>query len=204
MTNDRSDTKPQDHLFFGGWKTSEETKRTTITATTLAEPKMFRLSCTELVDQDIVQFRITVDGEQIKAPLNEGGSVFVEGKSVHVEQIGPGENFQGSWEVVREDPYEYEQATWVAYPQAGAESLVAAFATEQEFVLTLNPESTGCEDGAMRVAVDGREIQDASGNPMVFLEGSSVIGSGKKVAVMVGGSGSAKSKFFGSIKIRRR
>ncbi|MEM7160239.1 MAG: hypothetical protein AAF799_45795 [Myxococcota bacterium] len=202
MTDDRT-TKAQDHLFFGGWKTSETKRHTTITANTLAKPKMFRLSCTELVDQDIVQFRIMVDGKQIEAPLNEGGSVFVEGTSIHVEQLGPGENFQGGWEVVREDPCEYEQATWVAYPQAGAESMVAAFATEQEFVLTLNPQSTGCEDGAMRVAIDGHEVQGPNGEAMQFLEGSSVIGSGKSVAVLVSGSGSAKAKFVGSIKIRR-
>lgn len=203
MSEERKNMAFADHLFLGGWKTSNEQKLTAITAKPLELSKVFRISCTELIDADVVQFRFYVDGKTIIAPLNEGGSVFIQGKSIFIEQIEEGINFLAKWEVVQETPLAFEKAIWVVYPQEGIQSLVAAFEEEQDFVLSINLKSNGCSDGRMVVVIDGQEVKDNKGNVIQFLEGSSVIGKGKIVSVVVTGTCSPKNKFYGDIKIHK-
>lgn len=191
------------HLYHGGWKTSGSIKLTTITAVPLEKSKVFRISCTELVDANILEFRLLVDGKTIIAPLNEGGSVFIQGKSVFIEQMDDGVNFLATWEAVQEKPLDFEQSTWVVYPKNDSQSLLAAFEEEQEFVLSINLKSNGCSDGRMTVFIDGNAVTDKDGNTIEFLEGSSVIGKGKIVSVLVSGTCTQNNKFYGSIKIHK-
>lgn len=193
----------KNHLFIGGWKTSDSTSLTTITGYPLEKSKTFRISCTELVDADVVQFRFYVDGKTIITPLNEGGSVFIQGKSIFIEQVDNGVNYLATWEVVQEEELEFERAVWVVYPQEGTQSLVASFEEDQEFVLSLNRTSNGCTNGKMTVIIDGQPVKDYQNKTINFLEGSSIIGKGKNVSVVVTGTCADKSKFYGEIKLHK-
>lgn len=201
MNNDN--TAQKTHLFHGGWKTSDSTTLTTITSTPLEVSKVFRISCTELVDSDILEFKFHVDGKTIIASLNEGGSVFIQGRSVSIEQVGAGANFLATWEAVQENLIEFEQSTWVVYPQNNSHTLIAVFEKEQDFVLSINLESNGCTNGKMTIFVDGNVVTDKDGKKIEFLEGSSIIGKGKIVSVIVSGSCTQKNKFYGNIKIQK-
>nr|WP_290697835.1 hypothetical protein [Halomonas sp. UBA3074] len=191
------------HLFHGGWKTSGNTTFTTITAIPLEKSKVFRISCVELVDDDFLEFRLHIDGKVILAPLNEGGSIFVQGKSVSIEQVGNGVNSLATWEIVQEEQLEFEQSIWVVYPQGGSQSLIAAFESEQEFVLGINLKNNGCSSGKMTVFIDGSPVADKDGNSIEFLEGSSIIGKGKIISVVVRGLCTKNNKFYGNIKIQK-
>lgn len=190
-------------MYSGGWKTSDGHKFTTLTATPLDEPKVFRITCTEMVDAQYVDFKIQVDGKQIIAHLNEGGSIFVEGKEIHIEQTTSGVNILATWEVVQEQLIEFERATWTSFPQDGGESLICAFENEQEFVLSINSSSAGCRNGLMSVVIDGSAVKDLSGNLLQLIEGSSVIGKGKIVSIMVSGHCDNHNPFRGEVKIRK-
>lgn len=188
-------------LYSGGWKTSDHNSFTTLTAVPLEQPKVFRISCTELVDSNYVNFRVHVDGKQILTPMTEGSSILVEGRSVFLEQISPGVNISAVWNVVQEPSLEFVQATWSIFPQDRAEALVCAFDEEQEFVLGFNRESQGCRSGLFTVTIDGNAVMDLSGATLRFLEGSSFIGRGKIVSVHASGQCDNHNSFRGSIKI---
>jgi hypothetical protein len=190
-------------MYSGGWKTSDSHKLTSLTAIPLDESKMFRITCTEMVDAQYVDFKIQVDGKQIIAHLNEGGSIFVEGKEIHIEQTTAGVNILATWEVVQEQTIEFERANWTAFPQDGGESLVCAFENVQEFVLSINSASTGCRDGLMSIVIDGTAIENLSGNLLQLLEGSSIIGKGKIVSIRVSGNCDNYNPFRGEVKIRK-
>ena len=190
-------------MYSGGWKTSDAHKLTALTATPLSESKVFRVSCTELVDSQYVDFKIIADDKQITANLNEGGAIFVEGKEVYIEQTSTGENFLATWDVVQENLVEFERAAWTAFPQDGGESLIFAFNNEQDFVLSINRTSTGCRNGVMSIRIDEKQVKDSSGNILQLLEGSSIIGNGKTVSIKVSGSCENNSPFRGEVKIRK-
>lgn len=192
-----------DEMYSGGWKTSDSHKLTSLTATPLTESKVFRITCTEMVDAQYVDFKIQVDGKQTIAHLNEGGSIFVEGKEIHIEQVTAGVNILATWEAVQEQIIEFEQANWTAFPQDGGESLVCAFEDEQEFVLSINSSSTGCRNGLMSVIIDDSAVEDLSGNLLQILEGSSIIGKGKIVSIRVTGDCDNHNPFRGEVKIRK-
>lgn len=193
----------ENHLFIGRWKTSNSSRLTTITANPLDRSRVFRISCLELVDTDVIRFQFLVDDKSIIAPLNEGGSVFIEGKSVFIEQTEDGVNKLSSWEVVQEPQLAYEQVTWVVHPQEGSQSLIAAFEKEQEFVLGMSSGSINCSNGSMIVIIDGKEVRDKNNKIMQFLEGSNLIGKGKTITVAVSGNCAPKSYFSGYIKINK-
>ncbi len=193
------------HLLQGGWKTSDSNTKTTIIAALppAKEPVTLRVTCVELVDSDELKFRFIVDGKQIIAPMNEGGSVFLEGTRIDVEQINTGVNFLATWESVRNPgPVSgFDAATWVVRPGGSGQSLVAAFAEPQAFVLEINRSSTGCRDGVMTVFVDGQQLTNQNGDLVEFLEGSSVVAYGSIISVVVTGTCDPNRYFSGRIKI---
>jgi hypothetical protein len=201
-------------LFIGGWRTSQEYKQTTITAQPLDDPKVFRLKIVELVDSNPVQFKISADDkEPFTTPLLfEGGAVFVEGTTIFIEQVSGGAIGLATWEVVQEPPVDYELAKWSAPPMADREVLVCSLIKDQQFVLSFNLHSKDkfdadtaalCWNGLMRVKVDGQFVEDSTGEPRIFLEGSSIIGKGRQVSIVVTGECSSTEMFKGSIKLRK-
>lgn len=192
-----------DEMYFGGWKTSNTHMFTSLTATPLAESKIFRIKCTEIVDSQYVEFKIQVDSKQIIASLNEGGSIFVEGRDVQIEQVTTGVNILATWEVIQEKTIEFEQANWTVFPQHGNQSLICAFEKERDFVISINAVSTGCRNGLMSLIIDGSAIEDLSGKPLQLLEGSSIIGRGKIVSILVTGNCDNHNPFRGDFKIRK-
>jgi len=156
-----------------------------------------------MADSQYVDFKILVDGKQIIASLNEGGSIFVEGKGVQIEQVTTGANILATWEVIQEETIEFEQENWTVFPQHGNESLICAFEKEQDFVISINVVSTGCRNGLMSVIIDGSVIENLSGNPFQLLEGSSIIERGKIVSIVVTGNCDNYDPFRGDVKIRK-
>jgi hypothetical protein len=201
--NIMSETSLKEHLFMGGWKTNDSSSITAITAYPLEKSKTFHISCTELVDSDFLKFRFYVDGKTIIAPLNEGGSVFIQGKSIFVEQLESSNNFIATWQAVQEEELQFTRAAWVVNPQEGNQSLVASFEDDQEFVISFDRTSPGCSNGKMTVVIDGQTIKDHKNKIITFLEGSSVIGKGKNVSVIVSGTCTKNNKFHGEIKLHK-
>jgi hypothetical protein len=193
-----------EHLFQGGWKTTSIQKLTTITGTVLAEPRVFKINCVELADTDAVKFNFLVDGERIEALFFEGSYVFIEGKSVLIEQLNNGVNFSATWEVVQRQQEEFERTNWFAYPSLDEDVLIASFVKPQEFVLSFNAKSDGCSNGSLIVKIDGVPVKDYAGNNLSFVEGASIIGFGKKVTVQIQGNCTQRKGFVGSLKIAKQ
>lgn len=191
-------------LYAGGWATSREHPYTRITAEPLPAAKTFLLYCVSMVGDGVASYRITVDGKQIIAQMFEGSSVFVEGKHVEIQQTSEHAAISCTWQVVQEAPVEQTGLQWSAYPGSG-QALVAAFNQDQEFVLSVNRVSNGCNNTSMNVILDGAAVKDASGNPLTLLAGSSLICSGKIAAVIVDGvcSRPNESSVGGGLKIRK-
>lgn len=191
------------HLFQGIWQTTERTKVIPLTANPLKASKVFRLYNVEMVDSVIQKFKIYVDNKAIVAPFFEGSSIFVEGKSIEIEQLGKGASMLAQWEVVREKKIQFERAVWVANPRVSQPTLIAAFIKETEFVVTLNRTSTGCSNGQMIVSIDGNSVKSRASKVVKFEQGSSLIGSGKIVFALVTGQCKANNLFYGTIKISK-
>ncbi len=191
------------HFLQGGWKTTEKLNLTRITAMPLSEKHLFRLDCTELVDSENTKFKFYVDGSEIEGMLYEGGSLFLEGKEIQIEQTGSGTNILATWECVQELQNDFYSSTWNAFPQDSDEILLAAFSQDTDFVVEFNRTNTNCSEGKMTLIIDGNIIKDISGKTLQFLEGSSIIGNGKHIKIKVTGYCSNNAHFSGRIKIQK-
>lgn len=199
----------QTHLYAGGWNTSDKERFSKIIATDLESPKLFLIKAMEFIDADLIKFKIHVDGKTISEPFHEGGNVLVEGKNITIEQLNEGAHTYSTWQVVQEPEIEFDSFAWEVDLSDGIvePTLVASFTTEREFILDFNITTSDMKDVAiMEVIIDGKSVtRDEPGNPLaMFLEGNSLIGKGKVVAVMIAKSGSNDTKkFSGSIKLRK-
>lgn len=170
----------------------------------LPEAKTFLLYCGSMVGDGVATYRITVDGKQIIAQMYEGGSVFVEGKHVEILQTSEHAAVNCLWYLVQESPVESISLQWSSYI-GNQQALLAAFNQEQDFVIGMNRNSHGCTNPSINLIVDGAVVTGRSSTPLTLLEGSSIIGRGKIVAVVADGicSPTNESAVTGTLKIRK-
>ena len=192
-----------DQLYAGDWQTSAERPFAVITASALSRQKVFLIKSVKLVDADSIVFDILVDGKKQRHSLPEGGSVFVEGKSLVIEQVTPGVNALGTWQVVQTAPVHTATTNWLIDPNSGVnKAVLASFRKSQVFSVSFNRNPPGCLLGEFILYVDNKPVLDPRGDKAVFLNGSTVAGSGKYIHVeRASGTCNSSNDFYGSLKI---
>lgn len=192
----------QDKFYSGGWH-AEFQKSTKISLYDFPQNKIFKISCTPIVDSKNARFYLYPYQNTNHYEMNEDGCMLLEGKNVIIEQQYDGTYLNGSWEIVKLDSIDFYTFSWVANPNYGKTSILA-MQTEVEFNISINLKSNNCQNGKMIIFVDGFPISDKNGNRIKFSEGSSVIGKGKVVEVQTEGTCSQLfDGFVGQIKIRK-
>jgi hypothetical protein len=192
-------TTPQ--LYSGRWTTWNSERYTLITATANLAQHVYRITAPGGLAPDTLRFAIYVDGQPLPSPLIQGGSAVVQGSRIAILQTSGGASTPGSWTVLQESSVPIEQIVWVGYPGLAQDVLLAAFKTEQEFVLTLD---NTCTAANFTVSIDGVPVRNTHNQPMVFHRESSILGKGKLVTVRMGGScPSGTEPARGSFRIRQ-
>ena len=190
-------------LSSGGWRTSTANPFTRITASNNLGTKLYRIDCTNMVDNSILQFRITVDGAAIQATFQEGSYIVVEGNDVTIQQLGSGTMVKGTWTILQQPDILATTIPWNYFPTLTNDLLVASLKVEQEFLLSINYTSINCANTSFTVFIDGQPVKDASNNVLKFLEGSTIYGKGKYITIRASGTCATNSAIYGDLKLRK-
>ena len=190
-------------LLSGGWSTNNTSRLTSITGPGNLPVRVFRLDATMLVDTDVLQFTVIVDGVRIPTRFTEGSGVLVEGKSIAIEQSTPGRLVQGNWKVIQQPDVLAERVQWGSTQSLNINLLVASFQTEREFVLSINTVSTNCSGTSMTVTIDGTPVRDANGAVLALPEGSSLLAKGKSIVVKTAGNCTGLNTVNGDLRITK-
>lgn len=190
-------------LSSGGWRTSSDNTFTRITANSNLGPKIYRLECTNMTDNAILQFKITVDGVIIPTTFQEGSNVVVEGSNVAIQQITPGVMVKGTWTIIQQTDIPATTIPWNYYPSLTNELLIASLKVEQEFLLSINYNSANCTNTSYSIMIDGQPVKDANNNNLKFLEGSTLYGKGKSVTIRANGTCTGNNPIYGDIKLKK-
>lgn len=203
------DVVSNNHLFSGVWKTTNENKITMITAVSLKNPEIFKIVCNDSVDGNCLEFKIIVEGPNGSCThfFNEGSEILVEGTRIYIEQLSNGYNGGGQWEIVKR-PIEknFISSKWLCPVGFNKGSLVAAFNEPTEFVFTISHSPGKFEPKVQyHITIDGVTVKDPLGRNTYFLEGSSIIGSGKEIAILVVDLSRNKNRkeYNGTLKISK-
>lgn len=187
----------------GGWSTSNANRYTRITGTNNLDNKVYQIECTYMTDNDILQFRLIVDGVTLPVTFHEGSYVTVEGKSIAIQQITPGKMIRGTWKIIQQPEISANSSSWNYVPRVNADMLIASLKTEQEFLLSINYSSTNCTNTSMTVIIDGQPVLDNNNNPLIFWEGSTIYGKGKTVVIRAAGTCTGNNTVNGDFKIKK-
>lgn len=190
-------------LMSGGWRTSTANPYTRITAGSIPGTRVYRLDCTTLADNSILQFKIIADGTEIPATMQEGSYVVVEGNNIAIQQLNPGTMVKGTWTILQQFETPASVIPWTYYPSLNNDLLIASFKVEQEFLLSINSTSPNCTNTSFTVFIDGQAVKDASNKPLKFLEGSTLYGKGKYVTIRASGTCTPDSPIYGDLKINK-
>ncbi|MGB3465220.1 MAG: hypothetical protein WBA74_08120 [Cyclobacteriaceae bacterium] len=192
----------QEKLLSGGFRVNNSQTYTRITAHELDDDYLFRISSIETVSRQIVQFKVTANSIQSELLIEEGGSAIVEAKSLAVSRKFNGDYAYATWEVV-DDNRIANVVPWKFFPRTTSKITVASLEEEKLFVISINLRSNNCSNGRMQLFIDGVAVKDDSGNILRFPEGSSVIGKGRLIQLVVTGSCSETEGFSGSLKLEK-
>ena len=184
-----------DSLYKGGWRVSDGKTYYTLVSPELKTPKTFALYCVEIVDDEFARFSIVVDGNQLVAPIGEAGGAFINGKSVSLRKSSKGEPHHCTWEILELRNIVQEKTQWFGNPKMGP-ILLGHFSEATRFRIDFNLKSIGCENGELRVMVDGKQIQNFQKKVQVLLEGSSFVGKGKIISIVLSSGTCEQNNFF--------
>tara|TARA_B110000027_G_scaffold133832_1_gene163509 strand:- start:2341 stop:2937 length:597 start_codon:yes stop_codon:yes gene_type:complete len=195
--------KQTNHFLIGGWAVNKNNPYTKITNTDLPHDVIFRITNIEMADGKVAEFKIFKNDEAITTFLQEGSSILVEAKSLHIEQINNVNMSFGTWEVISEPNLDFLSTDWfIPQPSFNKKVLISSFQKNTDFVLSFNRTSNGCNNGELLIYIDGKPIKNSTTN-LKFIENSSLLGSGKLIEVEVKGNCNVNSGFRGNIKIKK-
>lgn len=193
-------------LYEGGWRVPDTGQYYTLVWPELKQAKTFELNCFELVDGKFAFFDILVDkNHQIIQRIGEAGGAFISGKSVSIRKSSQsmGKPHHCTWKIIEHKNVVEQKVQWFHRPGLG-QILLGAFSEQRRFRVDFSLMSTGCENGQLRVMVDGKQVTNFKGEQQILLEGSSFVGEGKIISIALS-SGNCKDRSFfgGSFSIKQ-
>lgn len=186
------------------WSISKESPQTLISSSTSQKIKVIIIRrATGNTNNSNVS--IDIDGQALSGPLQRGGEILATGKQFKISQQ-PGEQTKanGTWELVDISKIDNIKISWSISAQSGNNrAIVAALSEAQDFVIDFH-DLTGCSAGFMSVKVDNLYMDAEQGSDkgkIRFLPGSSVIGRGKTVELIMEGNCEGEQNLTGSFKL---
>ena len=146
--------KQTNHFLIGGWAVNKNNPYTKITNTDLPHDVIFRITNIEMADGKVAEFKIFKNDEAITTFLQEGSSILVEAKSLHIEQINNVNMSFGTWEVISEPNLDFLSTDWfIPQPSFNKKVLISSFQKNTDFVLSFNRTSNGCNNGELLITL---------------------------------------------------
>ncbi|POF34663.1 hypothetical protein [Roseibium marinum] len=188
-----------DTVFSGYWHLAGQGERIYLNDPPFDEPRLFMLSCTEIVDGQYAEFAVTTDQNSVIAKIGEGTSAFVSARQISLTQSRPGQPKSCTWEIRNTQTVPFEQFTWSAPVQK--QLLLGHFQEPTEFVFSFESKGSGCGDPKLTLTVDGKTVDTPAGQPQFFAPSSSFIGKGKTISMLALGTCPASELITGRFAI---
>lgn len=188
-------------FFAGGFQLDPEVDRIVLFNPPLAEDVTARVTCEGIVnDGELARFRADVGPVQVIAPFNDQGSVMLSGRKIAIRLHQDRQAMPCYWTAVDNDAQAIK-SVWAYDIAKDSTLLLGTFPRLQQFRVEINTPEPGCQPGRATVFVDGKQITDYGGNPMKLNTGSSFIGKGKIVHVIMEGRCDPGGFYNGALSI---
>ena len=182
-----------EEFLTGGWVTDPENRTAALSAglpDTIPEVPM-RIWSAYFADQVEVHHVITTNrGTTTVSTVPESGGVVVEGRNVELRQGTTGGRIMGGgWSALVQPlaPGQFSSFSWGVNPNTSAQLL--ELAKPRQFVLTFTGHTAqSCNNGRIKVNVDGQWLKFRSGTVLQIPPGGSIWSYGRTVFVMWDGT----------------
>ena len=186
------------------WSISKESPQTLISSSTSQTNKAIIIR-RDAGNTNNSYVSIDIDGKALSGPLQRGGEILATGKQFKISQYPTEETkANGTWSLVDISKIDTIQIYWSISAQSGQNrAIVATLSEAQDFVIDFY-DLTGCSAGFMSVKVDSFYMDAEQGSDkgkIRFLPGSSVIGRGKMVELIMEGKCEGEQNLTGSFKL---
>ena len=186
-------TRAPEEFLSGGWVTDPDNRIAALSAglpNSLPETAI-RVWSAYMVDQADIYHVITTDrGTVTVSTIPESSGALIEGRNIELRQgTTNGKLVGGGWTAVKQPipPGSFSSFGWNVFPGQSAQILDLAAA--KQFVLTfLGHTNPPCNNGRVKVNVDGQWLKYRNGAVLQLPPGASVWSQGKSVFVMWDGS----------------
>ena len=182
-----------EQFLTGGWVTDPANRTAALSAglpNTIPEVPI-RIWSSYFADQVEVHHSITTDrGTTTVSSVPESGAVVAEGRNIELRQGTPTGNIMGGgWSALTQPvaPGNFTSFSWGVNPNTSAQLL--DLAQPRQFVLTFTGHTNPpCNNGRIKVNVDGNWLKFRSGTQLQIPPGGSIWSYGKSVFVMWDGT----------------
>lgn len=188
----------------GFWSTNNTNGYTRITVSNNPDNKVYQIESTYNTDTDVLLYNVIVDGVMLPITFHEGTTVVVEGKNIAIRQVAPLKKMiRGTWKVVQQAEIAANIFQWFFVPRINVDQLIASLKTEQEFLLTITPQSPNCTNTSFMVIIDGQPVKDDNNNVLIFPEGSTISGKGKVISLRATGTCTGNNTINGTLNLKK-
>jgi len=149
--------------------------------------RLFLLSCTERVDEDLIEYMVLADDRIYPITFSEGGAILVEARGPRVQQITPGTAPPCSVQLF---PEAFNQSVSFTFEARHAvpEQVLALHPDRQrrfriDFEIPALPDLPECSRITLRPFVNGSNVMTPDNRPLDLQAGTSFWGLGHSVSV---------------------
>lgn len=197
-----------EEFLTGGWVTDPSNRTAALSAglpNTIPEVPI-RVWSAYMTDQVEVTHSITTDrGTTTVASVQESGGVVTQGRNIELRQGNPTGNIVGGgWSALTQPiaPGQFTSFGWGVNPNTSAQLL--DLAKPRQFVVTFTGHTNQpCNNGRIKVNVDGNWLKFRSGSVLQVPPGGSVWSYGKSVFVMWDGTCTVSNPAPGAMPLAR-